>query len=664
MSKVRATPRAKAARRKSSRPGFLAKTHPAVRSQLRASTDLPTFLASAGNLTLNDRKRIVDQALVLIDDNYVHLPLKEAMHGVNPLQRLRLLRHRLEQETRATMGSEFAFHREMLEIFNSLRDLHTNYLLPDPFRGKLAFLPFDIEECFDQGRSILLATHVVPGFTHPHFRSGVQITSWNGVPIQRAVEVNGDAHAGSNAAARRARGIESMTVRPLTGALPPDEVWVIIGYTDLDGVDRELRQDWLVTPELPAVRGADPGRAQANAACLGLDLHMADVRRAKAMLFAPQAIAAEKMAKPARSSRPAAAGQAVPSAISGVFHARSVTTPSGEFGHIRIFTFDVDDPTTFVEEFIRLAELLPQNGLIVDVRGNGGGHIWAAEGLLQVMTPVEIEPEPTQFVNTPLNLKLCKRHENNPLGIDLGPWVESITQSIETGAVYSRGYPITPPEFANQWGQRYHGPAVLITNARCYSATDIFAAGFQDHGIGVVLGTEANTGAGGANVWTHRLLRNLLELPTPADPDSPYRSLGRGADLRVSMRRTLRVGERAGTPLEDLGVRPDQVHPMTRRDILEGNVDLIDRAGEILSAMEVCRLQVTLHRSSDSLGIFTGTTGLARLDVYVDGRPVESAAVSDGPSTIRVPVAGNAGLLELAGFDSRGDYVAARKIVL
>ena len=41
--------------------------------------------------------------------------------------------------------------------------------------------------------------------------------------------------------------------------------------------------------------------------------------------------------------------------------------------------------------------------------------------------------------------------------------------------------------YRNLVGQRYFGPVVLITDARCYSATDIFAAGFADHEIGPIL---------------------------------------------------------------------------------------------------------------------------------------------------------------------------------
>lgn len=194
--------RSGSARKSRAKPTFLTKAHAAVRNPLRASTDLPAFLQAAGNLTLANRKRLVEQALVSIDDNYVHLPLKETMHGVNPLQRLKLPRHQLDQQTTATMGSDFAFDREMLEIFNSFRDLHTNYLLPAPFRGHQAFLPFTIEECFEAGRSVFLATHFMNGFTHATFKRGVEVTSWNGVPMQRAVEINGNAHAGSNLAAR------------------------------------------------------------------------------------------------------------------------------------------------------------------------------------------------------------------------------------------------------------------------------------------------------------------------------------------------------------------------------------------------------------------------------------------------------------------------------
>ena len=70
---------------------FLGSIHPAVREQLAAATDLLTFLESTGGLNLDDRKRIVNQALILFNDNFVHLPLKESMHGINLIQKLQLI---------------------------------------------------------------------------------------------------------------------------------------------------------------------------------------------------------------------------------------------------------------------------------------------------------------------------------------------------------------------------------------------------------------------------------------------------------------------------------------------------------------------------------------------------------------------------------------------
>jgi hypothetical protein len=88
-------------------PAFLRAAAEPVREQLGTSVLLADFLRDAGKLTLDERKILVEQALVLFDQNYVHLPLKVAMHAVNPVQRLRLLRDRLARkrprcESRAT----------------------------------------------------------------------------------------------------------------------------------------------------------------------------------------------------------------------------------------------------------------------------------------------------------------------------------------------------------------------------------------------------------------------------------------------------------------------------------------------------------------------------------------------------------------------------------
>ena len=151
---------------------------------------------------------------------------------------------------------------------------------------------------------------------------------------------------------------------------------------------------------------------------------------------------------------------------------------------------------------------------------------------------------------------------------------------METGEIYSQGFSIAPADEYNRLGQRYQGPVVLITDPLCYSATDIFSAGFQDNQIGPILSAGGRTGAGGANVWDHELLQQVL----PASK-SPFSPLPKGASFRVSIRRVIRAGTHQGVPLEDLGVQPNQLHEMTKNDVLNSNADLIAKAAQILAGL-------------------------------------------------------------------------------
>jgi hypothetical protein len=628
-----------------------------------AAVPLGEFLESAGTLTLDQRKVLVDQSLLLLEQNYVHLPLKVAMHAVNPLQRLRVLRAHLERQSADTMEAEWLFHRQMSSIFHSVRDLHTNYLLPAPFAGQIAYLPFMIEKCFDEaGDEQYLITRTITGYTAPQFGAGAEVTHWNGTPIARAVALNGAQFAGSNDAANLARGLESLTLRPLVIQSPPDEDWVTLTYVGLDGSDQELREQWKVTANLPPMTDLD-ALTPASAA-MGLDLDSDEKSRAKKALYVREVVDLERGRSSAELKKPkAVGGDDLPTTMPGVFRAREVVTAHGSFGHLRIFTFSVTDPIAFRDEFVRLAAALPQTGLIVDVRDNGGGHIFASEFTLQTMTPRHISPEPVQFISTPLNLRICRRHKDNPAGIDLGPWFDSLDLATETGAAYSAAKPITPEDGANAIGQTYYGPVVLVTDARVYSATDIFTAGFADHQIGKILGVDDNTGAGGANVWTHGLLATLLNEPPPPDETSPYVALPNGANLRVAIRRTLRVGNLSGTPVEDLGVRPDATHQMTRRDLLEGNLDLLEAAGALLAAMPTRRLDVTAKLTGTTLNVELDVDGLDRVDVYLDDRPISSEDLADAPITIDIVDVTAGQLLQTDGY-SAGTLAASRRSVV
>jgi hypothetical protein len=636
---------------------------PEIRTRFAGTETLRTFLGKPGKLSPADRQRIIEQALLLLEMFYVHMPFKRAMHAIDPIQQLRLIRYHHNQKIDTAIADEFPFHNRMTGVFTSLRDLHTNYLLPSPYGGKIAFLPFQIEEFYETagGKSPgtqvrkYLVSRVAPGFEHPTFRPGVEVLYWNGIPIDKAVEINADSQAGSNSEARHAQGLDSMTFRPLIISKPPDEEWVEIRYLSPDGQVLEIHQDWLVT-SVADQGGTDPDSVSKEASALGIDIKTHMIQQIKKDLFAPKVVIAESDIATGRMKRGAPA-EGLETSIPGIFKARRLDPPYDKFGYIRIFSFSVDDDEKFVKEFIRLAELLPQEGLIIDVRGNGGGLIYASERLLQVLTPNYIRPEPAQFIITPLTLELCRRNrEDSATTLDLSAWLDSMEQAVETGSTYSKGIPITPEKECNSIGQKYHGPVLLITDSLCYSATDIFAAGFQDNEVGPILGTSGNTGAGGANVWTHELLRDLMGSGSPLSP------LGNLGGMRVSIRRMLRVNSHEGMPLEDLGVVPEIIHQMTRNDVLSGNIDLIAKAADILAGLDVYQLVAEIRPDADGRAVIDAKTRkISRLDLVIDDRPVQSIDIKGNSVEFVIPSPKSGSRVELWGYDG-SKLAAARKM--
>jgi hypothetical protein len=647
---------------------------------LEAARTMPQFREAIAHapFSLADRDLLVQQAAAMLEGLYVHLTQKRSMYAIDPGQKLRLLRRRLAQLT------DDEFHAQLSRIFVELRDLHTIYVLPRPYRGPVAALGLMVERFADGGRERFMVSKAAPALTgDAHLVAGSEALHWNGAPMALAVARNADREAGSNAAARFARGLESLAFRVLALSPPPDEDWVDLSYR-APGEDavREARIPWRVfdgMAELRQASGGEFGEAEMAhtpvppAHMVGLDLRTDLVQKVKKVMFAPQVAAEQERVDAVAAAgdvleptdEQAAAGE-IPTTRPNELGARSVTTSHGTFGHLRIFTFHMEGANAgeaidaFRQEVARLLTLLPRDGLILDVRNNGGGYVFAGESLLQFFGPRPIQPEPTQFINTPTTAELCRKVAS------LGAWAESIESSIETGAQYSGGIPLYPAEFVNDIGQLYHGPVVLVTDAFCYSTTDFFAAGFQDAGIGKVLGVDGNTGAGGANVWEHSQLVSSWA-------GGPFKALPGGAMLRVALRRSLRVGDRwGGQPVEDLGVIPDVRHEMTARDLMEGNVDLMEAAGAILAEGTPRRLDVEALPPAGTPGAPAGitlgvtTASLTGVDAYVDGRPAATAAVTDGPNTLHVPVslpAGATATIRLEGFDGT-DLVASRTLTV
>jgi len=440
-------------------------------------------LTDATTYSIPDRHRIVSQLRLALADFYVHLERKKSIYGFDPVRALDLLGTSVESI------SDGEFHQGIVDLIARTRDRHLFFYGRTPL-GVSAVLPFTIERCWQGSDAKYVVTKVASGFKPKQLQVGAFVTHWNGIPIERFVRLSANTFDGGNEAASLARSLEFLTYRSLSRFATPLEEWVDLRFS-VQGITYEERFTWqgfdtTQTPATPSI-----GR---NLTGFGGDLELLHLQHAKRVRFAPRSFDTP----PARPPTPAETG--VPQIIgtdgSGNFDYGSVTTKYGTYGYVRLWAFSANGPDDIVNAFIPALSQLPRNGLIIDMRGNSGGYIAAGERVLQLFTSQHIKPTRFQFRLTPATQAMVNATD------EFKVWKRSFDDAFDTGEPFSQGFPIEgTDEDANQIGQRYFGPVVLISDALAFSTADIFAAGFIDHDIGRLICIGENMAAAGGNNW-------------------------------------------------------------------------------------------------------------------------------------------------------------------
>ena len=216
-------------------------------------------------LDASDKERIIDRAAFLLSSFYVHLPTKRALYASDPLQALRVLKTAVAT-SQEEVSPEADFHDRMSAIFVGLRDRHTNYYLPAPYRHTIAFLPFLVEAAVDPdtGDRRYLVTKIAGEQAKDAFgvdtTEPVEVTHINGVPIEQVVARHGADSAGANPGARHARGVDRLTFRWLGLGTGPREDWVDVSFT-VGGRADERRFEWLAARQTASGSQRPPSRA-------------------------------------------------------------------------------------------------------------------------------------------------------------------------------------------------------------------------------------------------------------------------------------------------------------------------------------------------------------------------------------------------------------------
>lgn len=608
--------------------------------------------AEAERLSDAKRRAVVDTFITLIEGVYAHLPRKRATYGHDPVQRLKTLRQRVGAI------SERDFHHSMAEIITALHDAHTRYIGPGNIQGKVAFLPFLVESYEENGRIGYFVSKIFPAgneryFEERGFERGVEITHWNGVPFDIAVERYADRETGGRPDARRARALETLTLRSLRYALLPDEDWVVVSFQRKDGEQGAIQLEWNIVDQADFPRVTDSAGVEGFA--YAGDPAAETIRRVKKLLFATDKWLEEQEGRLPSLQKSVAENRAAGNWFTGEYQdavaARLVSWTNGEFGLLRVWSFDLRDDDGFINGITELLDQLPRDGLVVDLRGNPGGLIWAAERLLQLFTPNPIEPTQFSILATDLTRTMAGARHNRHR---LAPWRRSLASAALNGELYSRSLPLTPPERCNDIGQIYPGPVIAVVDANTYSAGDLFAAGFVDNRVGTLVSVDEATGAGGANVWyPAHIEASLAGTPETLEP------LPEGVSYNISFRRAVRSGDLAGTGIEDVGIPGHLRRPLTKKDLIERNVDLLEFCGQLLASEPVTDLKTRVVDNALEIE----TTNLDVVDLFVDGHPRGSLSTGSrtGTATLQYPFQGPWHQTEVIGYT--GDVRRQRRLL-
>ena len=591
-------------------------------SEARETLKLPNYTAS-------ERQLLARQALFFLRELYVHRELK-IQHfgaGVDPLPRLEKIR----TEARELTNEEL--HEQISRVFLDLHDLHTNYLAPAPLKCASAFIPIRFQSVKGRDERLLLASQKVK------FKSelvegiavGDQLLEVDGMPAEEAVASLSPYSGGANPDAERTRSVQMLSMRSLAMQPVPKQDLVTLKLKGTAGsYTKEVPWQIMMSEEC-LHEGNDRRIPYVDRMDLAIDPYQRDFNR----IFGPDH-AITRWAPIAGAEE-----------VSEVFDSALLKTPAGPLGYIRLKQFYWASPGldqgTVVDAFRRTVEesLKEAVGIVVDIRGNPGGLITLAEKLVQLFSPSAIEPTTVRMLANSMNREIfikANGEENR--------WSESVKTAMAEGKAFAGPLAITPVSEANDMGQVWFRPVVVLTDANCYSACDLFAAEMKDSGAGVLIGLNASTGGGGANVMEYNTFHALF-----ADGgENPFLPLPHRQNMRVSWRQVIRSGKGSGKLIEDAGVESDFVVPLVPADIGAESKEMMRTLHRIIdklspqfqSSLGERRGGLVLLKNGSTAKWIENVQGVDALELLIEGKTVASFNVpwSATPASVEVSVQG------------------------
>lgn len=579
------------------------------------------------------RSLVFNQAKLILSDIFVHrdLKIKDFGEAANTAPKLAAL------EKRLPTISDKDFHETLTDIFLNLKDLHTLYYLPKPYACYETLLPFNLRQVnMGLGKKAIAIYEVdtekeIVDLLPKNFKiaPGDIVLSYNGKPILDVIKERMPKSYGANKEAQFRHTLDDLRYYNHEIDHVPAANKIEIELQNAKGERYKQTIPWLTWT---------------NEKCLASQMIPVKATKSKKM------------------------GSIKGETEEPILYWHINRPDFGNFGYIELTSFNPEvlsnDQTTLKIRDLLLNELKDTDGLVIDLRSNGGGQIPLAEKIIQLFSPHEVTPLQYILRNTETNYVYFRKSDIDDI----------FTQLLETarrlGTPYSAAGTISDKAEINDLGQAYFKPMAVFVNSKCYSSCEVFAAQVQDHEVGTVFGEDLQTGGGGANYYT--LNKILDEKFTQNDP-APFAKLPAGQDINFAFRQAVRIGKNQGRLIEDEGVKADRLSPMSHRDIFNKTNDQLLVLQRYLSSLSGNYTSSIFFDSeerhdivqSQTPAVNASWTDTTAFEFKKAGKTVEKREVSENGSVlVPLPISSeniSDGTLEILG--SNKDVPVWRKII-
>ena len=538
-------------------------------------------------MSYSDRRTILDQSRMVLGEIYVNRLKKIRTYGaqIDPLTKL----DRFEKEF--MNSSPEVFHQELANIYSSQRDHHTWYNSPSPGSCYMAFLPFSLTPAKDSnGAQVSVVKSVrLKGNTQelaPEINEisvGDVLLSINDRSTQSEIDSLAAYNSGSNNVAFYRSAHSLLTFRSKSTTPLPNENRVALTFKKLNGNVYTANLPWLMYEDKDCLKSGVAGSGKNPSENAENTMITEYERFYKTKNIAP----APKKSGPFIKSnsidtKSTEKGLVVVNGTTATSEPTiswwSFKNAGGTFGVIKLDSFSpekegVEGSKNIIANLMKV-QMASFDGIIFDLRNNGGGTIAYGQGLTELISAKNIELLKFQLLNTPATRHYFSAAEPN------SQFNKELIKANEAGMVMTAAISLSNPDDLFRSGQAFFKPVAIFTNSNCYSTCDMMSALFQDHALAEVWGEDAQTGAGGANNWNYNDMLKYI----PKDNMGPFKTLPFDLNLGFAYRQTVRTGIHAGELLEDEGVKADHILETTIEDVVNNSKSQFEKISQSLAA--------------------------------------------------------------------------------